>query len=258
VGVRNYDKNELRNLPYSEPDVTELADLLRNAGYQRVTLLTQTRGAEDARFLPTAENIRKSLKGLLRDKDKDDNVMVAFAGHGVQFRGSDEHYFCPMDAKLGDKKTLVGLNEVYEQMKGSEAGFKLLLADACRNDPQSDSSRSLSPVKLETVLRPQRRKPPGGVEAFFSCSEGQKAYESADLKHGIFFHFVLEGLKGGADYDRDGDVDLDELLKYTKKKVRDKVQDEFGEDVEQVPQGVGDIEGVVPLIHYERLRTTRD
>src|SRR5262245_44240872 len=89
VGVRNYDKNELRNLPYSEPDVTELADLLRMAGYERVTLLSQTRGSEDARYLPTAENIWKSLKGLLRDKEKDDNILVAFAGHGVQFRGSD-------------------------------------------------------------------------------------------------------------------------------------------------------------------------
>jgi len=32
VGVRQYDKNELRNLPYSEPDVTELTRVLKESG----------------------------------------------------------------------------------------------------------------------------------------------------------------------------------------------------------------------------------
>ena len=51
-------------------------------------------------------------------------------------------------------------------------------------------------VNLESVTRPQRTPPPGGVLAFFSCSEGEKAYEHSDLKHGVFFHYVIEGLRG--------------------------------------------------------------
>jgi hypothetical protein len=35
VGVREYDPNELRSLPYSEPDVVELAQVLRDGGYRR-------------------------------------------------------------------------------------------------------------------------------------------------------------------------------------------------------------------------------
>ena len=34
VGVRQYDPNELRSLPYAEPDVEELGALLRDAGYR--------------------------------------------------------------------------------------------------------------------------------------------------------------------------------------------------------------------------------
>jgi hypothetical protein len=38
---------------------------------------------------------------------------------------------------------------------------------------------------------------PSGVVAF-GCSEGQEAFEDDDLRHGVFFHYVLEGLRGKA------------------------------------------------------------
>ena len=97
---------------------------------------------------------------------------------------------------LGQGLTLIGLGEVYRELESSGAGLKVLLVDACRNDPQSDNSRAGGTITLESVSRPQRRPPPGGVVALFSCSEGEKAFEHADLKHGVFFHFVTEGLRG--------------------------------------------------------------
>src|SRR5438067_7031440 len=70
VGVRKYDPNELRPLPYSEADVVELSRVLRAHGYrpENVVLMTQTVGAEDTRFLPLAANIRKELQLLLKHR----------------------------------------------------------------------------------------------------------------------------------------------------------------------------------------------
>src|SRR5262249_39776026 len=109
VGVRQYDKNELRHLPFTEADVIELAQVLKDAGSraENVVLLTQTGGAENSRFLPLAANIRKEMRLLLRHRSRADSVLVAFAGHGVQFKGSEENYFCPMDTRLRDKGTLI-------------------------------------------------------------------------------------------------------------------------------------------------------
>lgn len=247
VGVRQYDKNELRDLTYSEPDVVELAKILRESGYRRVVLMTQTAGAENSRYLPLAANIRKELAGLLEDREEGDTVLVSFAGHGVQFAGDEEAYFCPMDTKLSNRQTLIALSDVYRQLEKSTAGFKLLLVDACRNDPQSDFSRSRAEVRLESVTRPQSRQPPGGVVALFSCSAGQKAFESPQLKHGVFFHFVIEGLKGKADSDGDRLVDLDEFVRFTKKQVTDAVKDEFGADIKQIPEQRGSSRGVLTL-----------
>jgi hypothetical protein len=58
---------------------------------------------------------------LLRDLDEDDSVLIALAGHGVQFRGDDESYFCPADARLADKSTLIPLSVVCRALEASGA-----------------------------------------------------------------------------------------------------------------------------------------
>ena len=40
-----------------------------------------------------------------------------------------------------------------------------------------------------------RVRRPRACAALFSCSAGEKAFENDALKHGVFFHYVIEGLK---------------------------------------------------------------
>src|SRR5262249_53449975 len=156
-------------------------------------------------------------------RQEGDTVVVAFSGHGVQFKGDREHYFCPMDADLEDRKKLISLGQVYDELRGCKARVKLLLVDACRNDPLADgATRSLDKVKLESRTRPQKVAVPGGVAALFSCLADQISYESDKHRHGVFFHHVLEGLRGKARNKR-GAVDLADLYKYVKDEVPDAV-----------------------------------
>src|SRR5438105_960111 len=84
IGVQTYDKNELRNLQYSENDIDALADALRKGGFGQVIIMTQSAGAKDARFLPTSDRIRKAARGLLADRNAMDTILIGLAGHGVQ------------------------------------------------------------------------------------------------------------------------------------------------------------------------------
>jgi TPR repeat protein/uncharacterized caspase-like protein len=253
VGVRQYGENELRPLQFAEADVVQLAQVLRDSGYrpENVVLLTQARGAENHRFLPLAANIRKELRLLLKNRSRADSVIVAFAGHGVEFRGSGEHFFCPMDAALSDRRSLVSLSEVYKELEQCQAGFRLLLADACRNDPVADQSRRVT-ADLVSVSRPQTAPPPGGVAALFSCSAGELAFEHDELKHGVFFHYLIKGLQGEADLDGDRTVSLSELDLYIKKRVPDFVRGKYGK--EQNPNLVGNTRGLVPVVSLVRAR----
>jgi hypothetical protein len=255
IGVKNYPKGELRNLSYTESDIEGLAKVLAESGYRRpnIRIMTQAAAAHDPSLNPTLANIRAALKGWLANRREGDTLLLAFAGHGVQFRGSEVQFFCPADARLVDpKNTLLSLNEVYRQLEACKAGFKLLLVDACRNDPSADMSRGagvgkLPRVKLDNDSRPDRAGT-GAAVALYSCSRGEKAYEHDALKQSVFFHFVIQGLRGAADGNKDGKVTLSELVDYISMHVPHFAKREF--EAPQTPELLGTLRGSIPPLAF--------
>lgn len=249
VGVRNYGQSsQLRKLQYTENDIEDLADVLRDKGFRKenVMTMTQTRGAEELRFLPIGRNIRRELQLLIRDLQKQDTLLIAFSGHGLQFSGESVSYFCPLDARIDDRESLIALQDVYSELKKCKAQFKLLLCDACRNDPVKQQSKRAT-IDLESQTRPQDVSPPGGSAAFFSCSAGEASFEHDDLKHGVFFHNVIEGLRGKADLDQDSQVTLPEMEYFVKRRVSDYVRANF-DGARQRPQLVGTQNGLFSIL----------
>ncbi|MGL4550640.1 MAG: tetratricopeptide repeat protein [Gemmataceae bacterium] len=239
VGVKQYDRAELTALEYTENDVTALSLYLKASGYKRVVLMTQSAGAMEARYLPTAANVRKELKGLLEDRTDDDTVVLAFCGHGVQFRGSDEPYFCPMDASLKSKATLLSLSEVYGQLGRCRARTKVLFSDACRNDPLPKGTRAALGAQITAPRgRGSKEKVPENVVALFSCTEGEVAWETEKHRHGVFFHFLIEGLKGKA-ANAARQVTVASLADYVQREVGDFVRTEISGGKRQRPEMVG-------------------
>src|SRR4051812_17019757 len=95
VGVNEYHHTGFRNLEFAANDARELADLLKANGYEAV--LQTNRQA-------TLEQVRGQLKSLLAKRGRHDLVLVALAGHGLQF--DDGGYFCPHDAEPHDPKSM--------------------------------------------------------------------------------------------------------------------------------------------------------
>src|SRR5262245_23312368 len=207
VGVKKYQK-PLDSLEFTENDVLELGKRLEDADYKTI-ILCDSNGAKDKALRPTKDNIRAQLKALLKDCTKNDTVLLALAGHGVQLDEKDERrsYFCPGDAKADDKATLIALDELYKELDKSPAGVKFVLVDACRNNPAQGRGAN------EVV------RPPKGIIAMYSCSEGQRAYETATYKHGLFFHYVLEALRTEENQNERGDVTWDRLAGYVSRHV---------------------------------------
>jgi formylglycine-generating enzyme required for sulfatase activity len=238
VGINLYEHDLLRKLDYAENDVVELAQVLKEHGYE-VVLLT-ARNKEENRQ-PTRANIEKELKRLARGCRRGDTLVIALAGHGLQFAGEEDCFFCPVYARpyKAEKATLVSLNGVYEELKASFAGVKVLLVDACRDDPAAGRGRGVDGDNAP--------RPPQGVAALFSCRAGEKAFEHRDLKHGVFFYYVLEGLRGEA-ANRDKKVTFDGLSGHVRGSVPGKVRELFGQDASQSPNLKADLVGVPPVL----------
>jgi hypothetical protein len=191
-------------------------------------------------------NLRKEIRALLARKKRDDTVLVALAGHGIQGtvkeggKEKDESFFCPSDAQLNDNDTLISLSKLFSDLSDCGAGVKLLLVDACRNDPKL--GRNADPDNLP--------RPPRGTAALFSCRGGERAFETdklGDRGHGIFFHFVLEGLRGKAK-NEDNEVTWDRLTEFVKRQVSRQVPKVIGDGAKQTPHLLANLEGESPVL----------
>jgi hypothetical protein len=244
VGITEYDHSKLAPLKYTENDVEELARVLdrKPGGFGSLRLLTTSRGEKRAADKPTARNIRAALKDLLAKKTRHDTLLVGLAGHGLQLKvkGKDEAFFCPCDAQINDAATMIGLKALFDQLDDSGAGVKLLLVDACRDDPKLGRN-----VDVDNLPRPPR-----GTAALFSCASGQRAFETDKLAakgHGVFFHFVLEGLRGKAE-NKAGVVTWTSLTDYVIDKVSDEVPRVIGSGARQSPHEIKNLVGKSPVL----------
>src|SRR5580704_14348554 len=257
VGVKKYKHNDLKDLDYPENDVEELADVLRQLNFS-VTVLTTRAGRANQDLFPDAANIRRQLSAILRDASKSDLIVVALAGHGVQPLESSQSYFCPYDdnpreseGRLARPETLLSIGEILGQLRDSGIGQKLLLVDACRNDPQVRGARR-GLTQVETSSLPEQT----GV--LLSCRAGEFSFESNSYGtgHGAFFYEVIEGLKGNAK-DSDGEISWESLRTYVRKHVPAKVREVFGKNGgEQNPNELGNLNGV-PIVLARITSTSR-
>ncbi|HEX4591411.1 MAG TPA: DUF6263 family protein [Gemmataceae bacterium] len=217
VGVNEYDNRKLDNLKYAERDAADLAQVLRDGGFVVRTLL----GSKDGDDAATRVNVDATVAGLLKGLSKKDTVLIAFSGHGEQLfvtegrERKEVPFFCPKDAVPTDPVSLVSLNGVLKSIDEHGGGHNLLLVDACRTvvDLNKGVRGGVNGTRIDALGE--------GTAVFFSCSGRQFSRETdkAGGGHGVFFHFVLEGLKGGAADDR-GQVTWERLVPYVRGKIR--------------------------------------
>jgi len=97
-------------------------------------------------------------------------------------------------------------------MQKCQADLKLVMMDACRNvPPELNATRDFTAEERKDSSRAfvqEAERLPQGILLLSSCSEGEFAQEDVELGHGVFMHYLLEGLQGKADIDRNKAVKL--------------------------------------------------
>ena len=232
VGVTEYQN--MTNLRFTKNDAEALRDQLLAIGFAPNDVRTLTDGS-GGNNEPTKQNIEQTVRDILGRARDGDLVVIFLSGHGTQPADLGP-LFCPPEADHQNlRNTAVLINNIRDGLGNSNASFKLLIVDACRDDnpfgitanntgartiPVSVSAGSISTgstdtlgfkgVTLESV---DTNAPLQNLTVFQSCSPGQISWEDGRLNHGIFTHFIVEGLRGRAENSR-GDITMDGLLTY--------------------------------------------
>lgn len=166
-----------------------LALVMGNDGYQHVSKLQKAgndatamaRELKAAGFdvvLQRDLNYRamvRAVEGFAGSVRAGDQVVVFFAGHGVQIRAGS--YLLPVDIEATNEseieKTAYGLNDLTDKLAGAKASFALVLVDACRDNPlRGNTGRSVGSTRGLSAI-----EPPRGQMVVYSASRGQQALD---------------------------------------------------------------------------------
>lgn len=231
VGVASY--TAMPALRYTDDDAYRVYAFLKSpqggaVADDRIKLLID----EDA----TKENILKSMQDIYLKAGSNDLVVMYFSGHG--FKGS----FLPFDFDGSDNKLFY--EEVAGVMNRSQAKYKLFIADACHSGSFEargkalDQDDDLQPFGAWDRIYPSAGP---GTALILSSKTEETSLESSGLRQGVFSHFLIRGLKGDADNNKDRLVTVQELFNYVYNNVRSYT------GLRQSPVIKGDFDAAMPV-----------
>ncbi|MBQ2789700.1 MAG: caspase family protein [Thermoguttaceae bacterium] len=208
VGVDDYA--EFADLKYAVADVEAIRARLLKLGFAEENIVVMTSQSK-ARLLPTRRNIERQLAAFLNAAGPNDLLFLHFSGHGFQ---ADDVRFAPLDAvatnneRVVEPETTVSLTELVERLEAAKATRKILVVDACRENPTESRNAAATALALKNVdARP-------GVLVLQSCSAGELSREDAKRGRGLFTGRLLEALAGKADADGDDAISALEVCRY--------------------------------------------
>ncbi len=146
-------------------------------------------------------------------KSKTD-VYVFYSGHGLPSDDGKNMYILPFGAdKQFIDRTALNQQEIVRSLQSVEPKSVTMFMDACYSgqirtgDLLLASSRPLVPKVSANSFPPE-------FTVFTASSPDQIASSSPALKHGIFSYYVMKGMEGDADENKDGKITVDELHTY--------------------------------------------
>ena len=219
VGVGEYASEDIPDLEFAPADARAVREFLESdaAGpFDEVLYLENERA--------TGAAMREALFVFLQQADWDDLVVIYYAGHGAPDPGRpDNLYLLPADAELGSlAATGFPMWDVKTALRRQIAAERVLvIADACHSAGTADG---------DVVGGSGSNQIAGGFQGLFTPSR-RLMMTAADTNefslederwggHGVFTHFMLDGLRGAGDLNDDGIVTFTELFEHVNESVR--------------------------------------
>ncbi|WP_349606852.1 caspase family protein [Cupriavidus sp. DF5525] len=128
----------------------------------------------------TLDSLRQSLAQLSSDASNADVVVIYYAGHGIQING--ENYLVPVDANPHSpddvQRQMLSATDVLSILDIPHTRVKLLILDACRNNPFATRGLSLTGSGLaDMATRLPKMSAREGTFIWFATQPGNVAVD---------------------------------------------------------------------------------
>lgn len=192
----NRGEGEEAVLRYAESDARKMGELLRELGNVPSANVVVTTGQDATTVRNTIIRVNERIR---QGRPAESTLIVFYSGHA--------------DAEsLHLAGSRLGVGEIESLVSGSSAAFRLLMVDACRSGALTRVKGGQPAVPI--AVRLDQRTPSEGAVFLAASSANEDAQESDAIRGSFFTHYLVSGLRGAADDNHDGAVDLDEAYAY--------------------------------------------
>jgi len=224
VGIEKY--RDLPSVDYAGRDAQAMYDYLtQSMGFkpENVVLLQNERAA--------MADLATYLGPWLSDRvGRGSRVFFYYAGHGTPDAKTGEGYLIPYDGSPGYAQTRAyPLKKLYESLASLPAEDVVVALDSCFSGA---GGRSLLAEGTRPLVRLAPAPTAANVVTLSASAGDQISASSHEARHGLLTYFLLKGLRGEADADKNGRITTLELFKYIKPAV---IREARKQHVEQEP-----------------------
>lgn len=226
IGIGQYREEVIPKVSYAVPDAQAIAALLEaQAGVPKthIKVLTESRA--------TLSDLRNHLGDWLRMRVKaDSTVYVYYAGHGTPNLQTQSGAIVPWDGHPDFPSGLYPLKELEDTLSKLPTKNVVVFLDSCFSGGAGRSviAKGARPMGLQYPVLSQ-----GEVMVLAAATGTQISSDYDKAGHGLFTHYLLAGLRGEADADKDGMVTLKEIAPFVRDRVAQTAVDELNR--EQTP-----------------------
>jgi hypothetical protein len=178
-------------------------------------------------------NLRELANMGMRSKDA---CIVFVTAHGG-VRNKEAFLLC----EPGDRNSELQLADLLAALKNVEAGTKLLILDAGRDELAEGATGVGDDTFAALLEKAVNEADDPALWVLTANAPLERSHVSADWNRPVFGYMVSQGLRGGADRNRDGVIQLDELFNFVQSGVASWVKLATAAAESQTPQ----------LIHFE-------
>ena len=229
IGISDYERTPAR-AAYADKDAQTFRDyamLKLGIPSENIKELVNTNAGEVEVRLAVKDWIARTTKQGMSD------VYVFFAGHGLASEDGEKMYLLPYDGsvRLLDQ-TAILRDELFSDIASANPRSVTVFLDTCYSGTTRGTDMLVASRPI--AIRAKQQNIPNGFTVFTAAGGDQTAKPLEEAKHGMFSYFLMKGMEGDADSNRDNQITAAELHEYVEQNV---VQQSGGS---QVPELQGD------------------
>lgn len=209
IGIQNYKK--IPKSIYSNDDArvfSEYANKVLGVKQQNIKILIDDE-ADNAEIYRAFQNWLP-----IKVKKNKTDIYVFYSGHGLPSDDGNSLFFLPHGADRDFiSKTAINQSEIIAALQATQPNSVTMFIDSCYSGLTRTGDALLASAR-PVVIKSKNVEYPTNFTVISASSPEQISWSSTELKHGIFSYYLMKGMEGDADENKDGKITIGEIQSY--------------------------------------------